>query len=75
MFSEKRFKAQMILAGVTSKELAEQLHIHPTTLYRKIQNNGDFSREEIARMVEILKIENPQDIFFAPELTETQVGR
>lgn len=69
MFSEKRFKAQMVLAGLNQEEVAKALGIHPVTLYRKIRNNGDFSRDEISKLVEILKIDNPQDIFFASELT------
>lgn len=71
MFSEKKFKAQMIMAGVNHAELASLLGINPSTLYRKIKNDGDFSREEISKLVEILGIDNPQDIFFARELAET----
>jgi transposase-like protein len=69
MFSEKRFRAQMIIAGVSHAELAKKLGINPSTLYRKIKNNGDFSRSEISKMVDILQIDNPKDIFFASELT------
>lgn len=68
MFSEKKLKAQMIMAGVTQAELAAFLGINASTLYRKIRNDGDFSREEISKIVEILHIDDPQDIFFAREL-------
>ena len=72
MFDERKFKAQMVMAGVTQAQLATFLRINVSTLYRKIKNNGDFSREEISKLVDILHIDNPQDIFFARELTETQ---
>ena len=68
MFSEKKLKAQMVLAGVTHGELAAFLGINASTLYRKIRNDGDFSREEISKIVECLHIDDPQDIFFAREL-------
>ena len=72
MFDVRRFKAQLVLKGVTGKMLAEKLHINESTLYRKINANGDFSREEINIMIEYLEIENPLEIFFADELAYTQ---
>lgn len=68
MFDKNRFKAQIVLAGMTSKELAEKLGINESTLYRKVNNDGNFTRDEINKIIEILRIENPQDIFFAKEL-------
>lgn len=68
LFDKKRFKAQMVLAGVTSKELAAKLSINESTLYRKINADGNFTREEIGKIVTILGIDNPQEIFFAREL-------
>lgn len=68
MFDKNRFKAQMVLVGMTAKELANQLGINESTLYRKVNADGNFTREEISKLTAILKIENPQDIFFADEL-------
>lgn len=68
LFDEKRFKAAMALAGINMKELAQALGIDVSTLYRKIKANGDFSRSEINTIIDILRIENPQDIFFTREL-------
>lgn len=68
MFDKTRFKAQIVLAGITSKELARRLDINESTLYRKINNNGNFTRDEINKLIEILGIENPQEIFFAEKL-------
>lgn len=68
MFDIRRFKAQLIIKGVTNRMLAERLNINESTLYRKINADGDFSREEINIMIDFLEIENPMDIFFAKEL-------
>lgn len=68
MFDVRRFKAQLIVKGVTNKMLAERLNINESTLYRKINADGNFSREEINIMIEYLEIDNPSEIFFAKKL-------
>ena len=68
MFNKNRFKAQLALAGMTMRELAEKLDIDESTLYRKVNSGGSFTREEINKMIEILKIKEPMPIFFASEL-------
>jgi predicted transcriptional regulator len=68
MFDKNRFRAQIILAGMTAKELADKIGINESTLYRKINADGNFTREEIGKIVEILHIDNPKDIFFADNL-------
>ncbi len=75
MFNKNKFKAQMALLGMTSKDLAKSLDVDESTLYRKIQNDGNFTRKEINQLIEILEIENPKEIFFADELAETQERR
>lgn len=72
LFDKRKFKAQMVLAGVSSKELAEKLGINESTLYRKINSNGNFTRTEINNIILLLSIDDPKDIFFADELAETQ---
>lgn len=71
MFDRKRFKAAMIMADVTSKDLAKALEINESTLYRKLNAGGEFTRKEINKLIEILNIEDPKEIFFASELAET----
>jgi DNA-binding phage protein len=58
----------MVLKGMTGKELAVKLGISETTLYRKMANDGDFSRKEIDDIMAILSIDDPVAIFFASEL-------
>ena len=65
MFDKNRFRAQLVLMGITMKELAEKLEIDESTLYRKVNTGGSFTRDEINKMIDILKIDTPMDIFFA----------
>ena len=64
MFDKKRLQAQMVLVGMNVKEVSAALGINEATFYRKMNNDGDFSRKEISQLVEILKIEDPMIIFF-----------
>lgn len=72
MFNERKFRAQMVLQGVSMKILASELDINEATLYRKIKDNGAFTRNEINKMIVFLQITDPKDIFFAEELADTQ---
>ena len=65
MFDKNKFKAAIVAAGKTAKDVAAVLGVNESTFYRKIANNGAFSREEIQKMNDYLNIENPHDIFFA----------
>jgi hypothetical protein len=51
------------------QKLADEIGMPVSTMYRKLNNNGDFDRVEIANIVESLGIEDPSKIFFASELT------
>ena len=68
VFDERKFRAQIVLKGLTVKDLATQLGVNESTLHRKIRQDGNFSRDEINKLISILDIENPADIFFADEL-------
>lgn len=72
MFDKRKFLAQMTLRDVSKKELAEELGINEATLYRKINNDGYFTRSEINKLIEVLRIDNPAEIFFAEKLAETK---
>ena len=69
MFKENEFRAQIVKAGKTNKEVAAFLGINEATLYRKIKAKGNFTREEINKLIGFLCIDNPEAIFFAHELT------
>ena len=65
MFERRRLQAQMVLMGMNGKDISEELGINESTFYRKMNNDGDFSRDEIERLIKLLKIEDPMAIFFA----------
>ncbi len=64
MFNKAKFRASVVIAGKTMREVAEYMGINEATLHRKIARNGDFTREEIIKITEFLKLENAQEIFF-----------
>ncbi len=68
MFNKLEFKAQIARKGMLQKDVAKALGIDVSTLYRKVEKDGDFSREEMAILIELLGIEDPKAIFFANEL-------
>lgn len=65
MFDRRRFMAQLALVGMTLRELAQKLNIDESTLYRKISDDGRFSRKEMNEIIQILDIADPTPIFFA----------
>lgn len=72
MFNKLKFKAATVLAGMTYKQVAEKLEIDESTLYRKINADGAFTRDEIGKIIQILGITDPMSIFFDEELATTQ---
>lgn len=64
MFKENEFNAALARANKTKKELAQVLEIEESTLWRKIKNDGSFTRKEINTIIDFLQIEDPMTIFF-----------
>lgn len=75
MFNERLFKSQMVLMGYTTKGLCDEMGMEESTFYRKIKADGAFTRDEMNRLIDILKFPNPMAVFFAQELAETQERR
>ena len=65
MFDKNKFKASIVAAGKTVNDVALKLGLNESTLYRKINNDGAFTRKEIQEIIIFLEIKNPLDIFFA----------
>ena len=68
MFDKLEFNALLARKGMKKMDLARLMGISYTSLYRKIET-GRFTREEISRIIDILEIDDPRPIFFAPKLT------
>ena len=72
MFDKIKFKIQVLKSGKSMQEIASMLGINQATLYRKINGTSDFLRSEIQRLNDYLDIADPDDIFFAKEITQMQ---
>ena len=69
MFNKLEFNAQIARKGLRKMDVAKALNIDISTLYRKIENDGDFDRDQINTLIDLLDIKDPKPIFFADELT------
>lgn len=71
MFKANLLKAKLVENGISAYALCDKLDINETTFYRKMARNGSFSRGEIEKITEILKLSPTEkdDIFFATPLT------
>ena len=56
-------KAEIKRAGYTQAEVANLIGISETTMSRRMKNK-DFGLSEAERLIKILNIKNPEDIFF-----------
>ena len=59
----------IIARGLTQKEVANKLGITPNTFYAKM-SKGIFGSNEIEKMIDLLKINDPAYIFFGIKVTQ-----
>lgn len=64
-----RLKAQMALKGENGRSLAKKMGIHENKVYYKLKT-GNFSLNDCMKLIKILEIKNPAEIFFAEEVTQ-----
>ncbi|MEB3428843.1 DUF739 family protein [Citroniella saccharovorans] len=64
MIKINKLKARFVEQGYTQQDIAKELGITDVTLSRKLAK-GVFNSDEIYKMIAILKIEDPTEIFFA----------
>ena len=69
MFDKKEFDIELVRNEMNMSDLEIAIDIHPSTMYRKVEDNGDFTREEIEKITERLHLDSPMKIFFAKKLT------
>ena len=60
---------EMKRAGKTAAEMCELLGISKSAWYRKVNELSQFTRAEIEKIVEILNLDSPVDIFFAKKVS------
>ena len=71
-----KLRGKMAEKRVTVTGLSTLLDMSETTFWRKANSKSEFTRDEIEKISGILHLENSEllEIFFSPELTETQVS-
>lgn len=62
LLDTNEFRACLARAGITQKELAKRIGIAEQTMTRKIKK-GVFCTNEVEKIVRVLNIENPAQIF------------
>lgn len=63
MILVNELKGKIRAKGYTQERLAKELGISPKTLSSKL-SKGVFGSDEIEKMIKILEIDNPIEIFF-----------
>lgn len=66
MIRTDKLRGRIVECGYSQKDVAKQIGIAPKTFYQKMQE-GVFGSDEIQVMIDMLKIDNPVEIFFATE--------
>lgn len=64
MIKVNELKGIFVAKGLTQADVARELNITETTMSRKLQR-GVFDSDEIYKMIDLLDIKNPVEIFFA----------
>ena len=60
--NRNKLAAIIVEQGLTQKDVANLLNMTPKTFYSKMKK-GVFGTYEVIKMVQILKIQNPVEIF------------
>lgn len=68
MILTNKLKGLIAEKGLSQTDVAKEIGIAPKTFYEKMKN-GVFGSDEIEVMIELLDIEDPAAIFFAPRVT------
>lgn len=68
MIDTTALKAIIVSREMTQQEVARKIGITPKTFYSKMKN-GVFGSDDMEKMIDILSIENPSEIFFAKKVT------
>lgn len=68
MVDVRKLKARVVEAGMTIPELANRMEMNPSTLYRKLKNNGEgLLVKDVDRIITIIDLPGGDinNIFFA----------
>lgn len=68
MFDANKLRGKMAERGMTQSDVAKSIGISESSMYRKMKT-GKFGIIDAERMIDVLHIENPTEIFFAGKVT------
>lgn len=68
MINVNKLKGLISENDLSQRKLADMLGMSETTFYTKMKR-GVFDSDEMEAMIEILKISNPIEVFFASKVT------
>lgn len=68
MILTNKLKGLIAEKGLSQSDVAKEIGITPKTFYEKMKI-GVFGSDEIEIMIELLEIDDPAAIFFAPKVT------
>lgn len=68
MVDTNKLRGCIVANGLTQEEIAKDIGIAPKTFSLRMKK-GVFGSDEIEKMIEILKIDDPMPIFFAKTVT------
>lgn len=64
MVDTNKLRGKIAEKGLSQRDVAQALGISDATFYRKMKEKK-FDSSEISKMINVLEIENPIEIFFA----------
>lgn len=64
MIRTNKLKGIIVEKGLSQSDVAKSIGITPKTFYDKMKR-GVFGTDEVEKMIQLLDIKNPADIFFA----------
>ncbi len=68
MVNVNLLKSEIVKNGLTQAELCKKIGMAHSSFIRKMKN-GVFTTAEAERLITVLGIQNPVDVFFATKLT------
>lgn len=69
MVDSRLLLSEIIKKGYTRKSFCEKIGMPQSTFCRRLKR-GDFRTQEAFRIMGVLELDNPDEIFFAKELTQ-----
>ena len=66
MFRKNELRSEMVRQGITNESLAKAINISDSAMYRKMNGESDFYRNEIIAISKILNLNNARmcELFF-----------